>query len=503
MIWDLISRAPENKSGTLFGLTALSRHTGVLPFAPGDSMSRPTAAFSATLEVDLAHEPGTLGRLCTAIGDVGGNIRSLRGFSVTGGSLREEVVVDAASEAHVQEICDAVNGLEGISVITAVDRTFKIHEGGKLETVSRIPLRDADDLSMAYTPGVARVCMAIHEDESSSHDFTIRKNTVAIVSDGTAVLGLGDIGPAAAMPVMEGKALLFKEFAGVDAFPICLDVETPEQIVETVIRLAPTFGGVNLEDIAAPGAFEVEEALRDALDIPVFHDDQHGTAVVALAALENAVRITGKTFNNLRCVILGAGAAGVACAKILLGRGIGDVIVCDRQGTIHPGRDGLNSSKEWLAHNTNVEKIAGSVGDAMAGADVFMGLSGPGLVGRDDVAAMADLPIVFAMANPDPEILPEEIGDLAAIVATGRSAYPNQINNVLAFPGIFRGAFDAGACDITEGMKIAAASAIAAAVPSDDLSPELIIPTAFDRSVVPAVSAAVAMAAQNDGVTRN
>ena len=466
-------------------------------------MSRPTAAFSATLEVELAHEPGTLGRLCTAIGDVGGNIRSLRGFTVTGGSLREEVVVDAASEAHVEEICEAVDGLEGIKVISAVDRTFKIHEGGKLETISRIPLRDADDLSMAYTPGVARVCMAIHEDESTSHELTIRKNTVAIVSDGTAVLGLGDIGPAAAMPVMEGKALLFKEFAGVDAFPICLDVDTPEDIIETVIRLAPTFGGINLEDIAAPGAFEVEAALREALNIPVFHDDQHGTAVVALAALENAVRITGKDFSEIRCVILGAGAAGVACAKILLGRGIGDVVVCDRQGTLYPGRDGLNSAKEWIANNTNKDQISGSVGDAMVGADVFMGLSGPGLITRDDVTAMGDKPIVFAMANPDPEILPEEITDIAAVVATGRSDYPNQINNVLAFPGIFRGAFDAGASDITEGMKIAAASAIAAAVSSDDLSPELIIPTAFDRSVVPAVSAAVATAADADGVTRD
>ena len=465
-------------------------------------MSRPTAAFSATLEVELAHEPGTLGRLCTAIGDVGGNIRSLRGFTVTAGSLREEVVVDAASEAHVEEICAAVDGLDGIKVISAVDRTFKMHEGGKLETVSRIPLRDQDDLSMAYTPGVARVCMAIHADESASHELTIRKNTVAIVSDGTAVLGLGDIGPAAAMPVMEGKALLFKEFAGVDAFPICLDVQTPEQIVETVVRLAPTFGGINLEDIAAPGAFEVEAALREALDIPVFHDDQHGTAVVALAALENAVRLTGKDLKDLRCVILGAGAAGVACAKILLGRGIGDVVVCDRQGAIYPGRDGLNSAKEWLAHNTNTDGITGSVADAMVGADVFMGLSGPGLVTRDDVVAMADKPIVFAMANPDPEILPEAIEDIAAIVATGRSDYPNQINNVLAFPGIFRGAFDARATDITEGMKIAAAGAIAAGVSSDDLAPDLIIPTAFDRSVVPAVSRAVAAAAIEDDVTR-
>ena len=465
-------------------------------------MSRPTAAFSATLEVELVHEPGTMGRLCTAIGDVGGNIRSLRGFSVTGNALHEEVVVDASSEAHIQEICDAVNGLDGIKVISAVDRTFQLHEGGKLETVSRIELRNNDDLSMAYTPGVARVCMAIHENEALSHELTIRKNTVAIVSDGTAVLGLGDIGPAAAMPVMEGKALLFKEFAGVDAFPICLDVREPQEIIETVIRLAPTFGGINLEDIAAPGAFEVEEALREALDIPVFHDDQHGTAVVALAALENALRITGKDMNNLRCVILGAGAAGVACAKILLGRGVGDVVVCDRMGTIHKGRSDLNSAKQWLAENTNLDAITGTVSKAMIGSDVFMGLSGPGLVTRDDVIAMADKPIVFAMANPDPEILPEAISDIAAVVATGRSDYPNQINNVLAFPGIFRGAFDAHAVDITENMKIAAAGAIAAAVSSDDLAPNLIIPTAFDRSVVPAVSAAVSAAAISDGVTR-
>ena len=464
--------------------------------------SRPTAAFSATLEVELAHVPGTLGRLCMAIGDVGGNIQSLDGFTITHGTLTQHIVVDASSEAHIAQICAAVNGLEGVTVISARDRTFDLHDGGKLETVSRIPLRNADDLSMAYTPGVARVCRAIAESPERVHDLTIKRNTVAIVSDGSAVLGLGDIGPAAAMPVMEGKALLFKEFAGVDAFPICLDVNTPDEIVETVIRLAPTFGGINLEDIAAPGAFEVEEALRAALDIPVFHDDQHGTAVVALAALRNSARIVGKEMANLRCVILGAGAAGVATAKILLGAGIGDVIACDRKGTIQPGRADLNHSKAWLAANTNVDRVAGSVSDAMVGADVFLGLSGPGLITRTDVETMAERPIVFAMANPDPEILPDAISDIAGVMATGRSDYPNQINNVLAFPGIFRGAFDAGATDITENMKIAAAEAIAAAVSSDDLSPDLVIPTAFDRSVVPAVANAVATAAISDGVTR-
>ena len=467
-------------------------------------MSRPTAAFSAILEVDLAHEPGTLGRLCTAIGDAGGNIRALKGFGkVTGGVLREEVIVDASSEDHVVRICDAVNGLDGVSVLSATDRTFALHDGGKLETISKIALNDADDLSMAYTPGVARVCRAIHQNPELSHELTIRRNTVAIVSDGTAVLGLGDIGPEAAMPVMEGKALLFKEFAGVDAFPICLDVASPDEIVETVIRLAPTFGGINLEDIAAPGAFEVEARLREALDIPVFHDDQHGTAVVALAALENSIRIVGKEMANLRCVILGAGAAGVAIAKILLGRGVADVIVCDRQGPIHRGRHDLNDAKQWLAENTNIDGVSGSVSDAMVGSDVFMGVSGPGLITRDDVATMAERPMVFAMANPDPEILPEEIADIAAVVATGRSDYPNQINNVLAFPGIFRGAFDVGATDVTEGMKIAAAGAIASSVSSDDLAPDLVIPTAFDRSVVPAVSAAVAEAARVDGVLRS
>ena len=465
-------------------------------------MSRPTAAFSAIIQVHLAHRPGTLGRLCTAIGEVGGNIRSLQGFSITGDSLNEQITVDASSEEHIAAICEAVNGLEGVEVTSATDRTFQLHQGGKLETVSRIALNDEDDLSMAYTPGVARVCMAIYNDPSLVHDLTIKRNTVAIVSDGTAVLGLGDIGPEAAMPVMEGKALLFKEFAGVDAFPICLDVNSPKEIIETVIRLAPTFGGINLEDIAAPGAFEVESELRAALDIPVFHDDQHGTAVVALAALENSIRIVGKEISDLQVTILGAGAAGVAIAKILLGRGIGDVIVADRQGVIYEGRSGLNPAKQWLAENTNVENRQGDISAALVGADVFMGVSGPGLVTREDIAGMAERPIVFAMANPDPEVRPEAIDDIAAVVATGRSDYPNQINNVLAFPGIFRGAFDVGATDITENMKIAAARAIAGSVSSDDLAPDLIIPSAFQREVVPAVAKAVAKAAVDDGVIR-
>ena len=464
--------------------------------------SRPTAAYSATLEVELAHQPGTLGRLCTAIGDVGGNIQSLDGFTITQGTLRQHIVVDASSEQHIVQICDAVNGLEGITVISSMDRTFELHDGGKLETVTRIPLRNADDLSMAYTPGVARVCRAIVDapergprpDDQGQHGGD-RHRRHGGAGPRRHRSGRGHAGHGGQGTALQG----IRRRGCLPDLPRCRRARRDRG---TVIRLAPTFGGINLEDIAAPGAFEVEEALRAALDIPVFHDDQHGTAVVALAALRNSARIVGKELANLRCVILGAGAAGVATAKILLGAGIGDVIACDRKGTIHPGRSELNHAKEWLAANTNAERVAGTVSDAMAGADVFFGLSGPGLITRDDVGSMAERPIVFAMANPDPEILPDAIGDIAAVVATGRSDYPNQINNVLAFPGIFRGAFDAGATDITENMKIAAAEAIAAGVSSDDLAPDLVIPTAFDRSVVPAVATAVAAAARTDQVTR-
>ena len=465
--------------------------------------SNPTAAFSAEIQVRLEHRPGTLGRLCIAIGEAGGNIRGLVGFHIEGDHLMEEIIVDARSEQHIVEICSAVHDLDGVEVISSQDRTFYLHEGGKIETGTRVELIDNDDLSMAYTPGVARICMAIHENPELVHRYTIKGNTVAIVTDGSAVLGLGNIGPEAALPVMEGKALLFKEFAGVDAFPICLDTQDPDEIVETVIRLAPTFGGINLEDIAAPGAFEIEERLREALDIPVFHDDQHGTAVVALAALENALKVVRKHMADIRVVISGAGAAGVAITKILQGAGVRDVIAVDRAGSIHTGREGLHSSKQWLADNTNPRAIAGSVTDAMEGADVFMGVSGPGVISRADVERMADGPIVFAMANPEPEIRPETIQDIAAVIATGRSDFPNQINNVLAFPGIFRGAFLAGATDITEGMKIAAAEAIAASVPTDKLTATNIMPSAFDRSVVEAVAPAVAEAARRDGVTRD
>jgi malate dehydrogenase (oxaloacetate-decarboxylating) len=470
-------------------------------------VATPTAAFSIRLTVRMGNVPGALGRLATAIGEAGGNISQLAGFDVRGDHLVEDVTVNCLSEAHIAEIVEVVRGLDGMELVEVVDRTFEIHEGGKIEVLAHLPIADRDDLSMAYTPGVARVCMAIANDPPKVHDYTIKGNTVAIVTDGTAVLGLGDIGPEASLPVMEGKALLFKEFAGVDAFPICLDVRgdaksRPDAIVEAVQRIAPVFGGINLEDIAAPVCFEVEERLRDLLDIPVFHDDQHGTAVVTLAALENAVRVVGKQMHDLRVVISGVGAAGVAIAKILMGAGVPHIVGADRQGAVHTGRDDLNSSKRWFAENTNPDGYKGSLGGALAGADVFVGVSAPDVITPDDVASMAEAPIVFAMANPDPEIRPELIQDIAAVIATGRSDYPNQINNVLAFPGIFRGALDARATEITESMKLAAAEAIAMAISSDDLGPGFIIPSVFDRRVVELVAPAVAEAARSEGMIR-
>ena len=411
-----------------------------------------------------------LGQLAAAIGGVGGNIIALDGFEVKTSHLEQNVVVYCTSVAHQEQVVTAVGNHDGIEVLEWTDRTFEMHEGGKIEVLPLAPLRDVDDLSMAYTPGVARVCLDIAKDKELAHRYTIKKNTVAIVSDGTAVLGLGDIGPEAAMPVMEGKALLFKHFAGVDAFPLCIDTKDPDEIVETVMRIAPTFGGINLEDIAAPGAFEIEERLVAALDIPVFHDDQHGTAIVTLAALTNALKIVGKDLGDIKIVVAGVGAAGVAVSKILLNAGAVNIVGVDSQGAVHTGREGLNSSKQWFAENTNPGGLAGSLSNVISGADVFIGLSGPDILTVD------------------------------AVIATGRSDFPNQINNVLAFPGVFRGAFDSGARKITENMKVAAARAIAAVV--DEPRPDYIIPSVFDESVAPAVAAAAAAAARADGVCR-
>jgi malate dehydrogenase (oxaloacetate-decarboxylating) len=375
---------------------------------------------------------------------------------------------------------------------------FRVHEGGKLEVRSLLPLVDRASLSLAYTPGVAEVCTAIAEDASLARTYTWRSRLVAVVSDGTAVLGLGNIGPAAALPVMEGKVALFSEFAGLNAVPIVLDTTDTDEIVDTVARIAPSFGGINLEDISAPRCFEIEDRLRERLDIPVFHDDQHGTAIVVLAALRNAARVTGRSLGDLRVVVSGAGAAGVACTKILLAAGIGDIAVADSRGVLHGERGGLTAVKAELAAVTNRGGLRGSVADALAGADVFLGLSA-GHVPEEVVATMAKDAIVFALANPDPEVDPEVAHRHAAVVATGRSDYPNQINNVLAFPGVFAGAFDAGATTITEGMKLAAATAIGDVV-ADALEPDYIVPTPFDSRVAPAVAAAVAEQARAEGV---
>ncbi|MEV0167169.1 NAD(P)-dependent malic enzyme [Nonomuraea fuscirosea] len=380
------------------------------------------------------------------------------------------------------------------------DPAFALHRGGKIEIRSTVQVRDADDLSLAYTPGVARVCSAIADNPALADDYTWASRVIAVVSDGTAVLGLGDIGPAAAMPVMEGKALLFKEFANVDAVPICLDCTDVDALVETVVRLAPSFGGINLEDISAPRCFEVEERLRGLLDIPVFHDDQHGTAIVALAALQNAARVTGRSLGDLRAVVAGAGASGVAVTRILLEAGIGDIAVADSKGMIYDGRDGLNPVKQALARDTNRAGHTGSTEEALVGADLFLGLSGS-TVSEEAIAAMAADSIVFALSNPTPEVHPDVAAKHAAVVATGRSDFPNQINNVLAFPGVFRGALDVRASTITENMKVAAAAALADVV-GDDVSPTYIIPSPFDERVAPAVIAAVAAQAVADGVAR-
>ncbi len=467
------------------------------------SMNGTTGAqYSVNLRVRLDNRPGVLGRLAVSIGEAGGNIFAIEGFVAKGPILERDIVVNCSSVDHQERIVAVAGSVDGVELLDSFDRTFRMHEGGKIEVLPLFPVGDRDDLSMAYTPGVARVCRAIAADASMADTHTIRKNTVAIVTDGTAVLGLGDIGPKAALPVMEGKALLFKEFGQVDAFPICLDVDSPDDLIETVVRLAPTFGGINLEDIAAPGAFEVEEVLKDRLDIPVFHDDQHGTAVVALAGLNNALKIVGKNMADVSVVVAGMGAAGVAVGKILLGAGVGSIIGVDRQGAVYDGRENLNSAKQWFAENSNEERRTGSISDVIAGADVFLGLSAPGLLSVDDVNAMADNPIVFAMANPDPEIQPEDVEGIVAVMATGRSDYPNQINNVLAFPGIFRGALDVAASDITENMKLAAAGAIADSVGADELAADFVVPSVFDKSVPVRVAEAVAKAAVADGVCR-
>jgi malate dehydrogenase (oxaloacetate-decarboxylating) len=413
-----------------------------------------------------------------------------------------DVTVACSDAAHGEVVIESVRSLEGVSVESVSDRTFLMHLGGKIEVTPKVPVRTRDDLSMAYTPGVARVSSAIYADREKAWTLTIKGNTVAVLSDGTAVLGLGDIGPEAAMPVMEGKAMLFKELAGVDAFPLCVASKDVEEIVTFMKMAAPTFGAVNLEDIAAPRCFEIERRLAAELDIPVFHDDQHGTAIVVLAALMNALRVVGKSPARIKVVIVGAGAAGVACARIILAHGVTNVIVCDIDGALEPGRSDLDPVRADLAERTNPRRERGMANDLLAGADVLIGVSGPGAVSPAAVRTMAERPVVFAMANPEPEVRPEEVGTEVAIMATGRSDYPNQINNVLAFPGVFRGALDVRAAAINEPMKLAAARAIAAVISADELHADYIIPSVFHPGVADAVAAAVADAALSTGVAR-
>ena len=470
-------------------------------------MASVSAQFSVIVRVELDARSEPLGKLTASIAEAGG---ALQGVDLVPGAGSEgkrvrEFTIDARDQEHWEEILRAIGSTRGARVLDYVDRTLAMHRGGKIEQHNKHQLKTRDDLSMAYTPGVARVCMEIYADRNKAFDFTIKKNTVAVVSDGSAVLGLGDIGPEAAMPVMEGKAMLFKEFAGIDAFPICLDTNDPDKIIETVKLMAPTFGGINLEDISAPRCFEIEDTLKEEIDIPVFHDDQHGTAVVTMAALFNALKIVGKPIEDMNVLVLGLGAAGVAVTKMMLASGVRNIVGCDRKGALSTTRDDyeeMTEIKRWYSENSNPEHRVGGPAEVIEGMDLFVGLSGPGLIDASALERMNDDAIVFAMANPTPEVMPEEAEPYVRIMATGRSDYPNQINNVLCFPGIFRGALDAGAPRITEEMKLAAAQGIAECVADEDLAEDYIIPSVFDRDVAPAVAKAVVEEARRDGIAR-
>ncbi len=453
----------------------------------------PGPGYSITVRVEAPPSAGAAGDLTTAVGRVGAVITA---FDVVE-SHRDKIVVDITCNAVDPELVTAsLAELPDVVVRKVSDRTFLVHLGGKLEIASKVALRTRDDLSRAYTPGVARVCQAIAAHPEDARRLTIKRNTVAVVTDGSAVLGLGNLGPAAALPVMEGKAALFKRFGGVDAWPVCLDTQDTDEIVRTVEVIAPVYGGINLEDIAAPRCFEIEARLRERLDVPVFHDDQHGTAIVVLAALRNALRVVGKELAACRVVVCGVGAAGSAIIRLLLPLAPAEVLAVDVGGIVHKGRPDLDGHLRDIAAQTNGEGRTGSLADALRGADVFIGVSAPNLFGADEVATMAADPVVFALANPEPEIDPLAAHEHAAVVATGRSDYPNQINNVLAFPGVFRGLLDAGAHVITDGMLVAAATAIAEVVDGDRLNPSFIVPSVFDGSVAPAVAEAVRRAAR-------
>ena len=458
----------------------------------------PNSSFSVTLRLQIPNRVGMLASVTQAIAATGGNLGQIDLIEQSRQESTRDITVDAASTEHAETIVQAVKELPDIQVIDVYDRTFNLHRGGKISIVSRIPLKSVSDLAMAYTPGVGRICKAIAENPEEVYNLTIKQNTVAIVTDGSAVLGLGNLGPEAALPVMEGKAMLFKEFAGLDAFPICLDTQNTDEIVKAVKNIAPVFGGVNLEDIAAPRCFEIEKRLRAELNIPIFHDDQHGTAIVTLAALFNSLKLIQKSIADIRIVINGAGAAGIAIARLLRKAGAETILMCDSQGIISTNRPDLTAEKLEFA-----VKAQGTLAGAVQGADVFIGVSAPGVLTPEMVQGMTKDAIVFAMANPIPEIQPELVPKNVTVMATGRSDYPNQINNVLAFPGVFRGALDCRARTITTNMCLQAASAIASLVKPADLNREHIIPSVFDKRVATAVAAAVQQAAREEGIAQN
>lgn len=461
-----------------------------------------TASTNIVLRLEMDKDSTTFGRIATVIGASGGDIVAVDVSGTSKTTTIRDLTVNIV-EAHRKElIVSALNKLPGVHVLQVSDQTFLMHLGGKIEVTPKMTIKTRDDLSRVYTPGVANVSMAIYEEPSRAHTLTIKRNTIAVVSDGTAVLGLGNIGPLAAMPVMEGKAMLFKQLAGVDAFPICLDTQDTEEIIATIKRIAPAFGGINLEDISSPRCFEIERRLIEELDIPVFHDDQHGTAVVLLAGILNAVKVAGKRLQDCKVVLNGVGAAGIACTKILLAAGVTNLIGVDRAGALVSTRDYEHEAWNWYAGHTNPNREQGALSDVIAGADIFIGVSAPGVLKADDIRRMAKDPIVFAMANPTPEIAPEEAEGLVRVMATGRSDYPNQINNVLCFPGLFRGVLDCRASRVTEEMKLAAAHAIASVVTEEELNEYYIIPSVFNPHVAEKVKEAVIQAAYASGVAR-
>src|SRR3954452_19309029 len=461
----------------------------------GGAMPSPNPGYSITVRVQAPAASGMIGALTTAIGNAGGVVTALDVVESHGDRIVVDVTSNAADAEHVDVITDTISGLDGFVVRKVSDRTFLMHLGGKLEVNPKVPLKHRDDLSRAYTPGVARICRAIADHPEDARRLTIKRNTVAVVTDGSAVLGLGNIGPLAALPVMEGKAALFKQFGGVDAWPVCLDTQDPDAIVEIVRAIAPVYGGINLEDISAPRCFEIEARLRDLLGIPVFHDDQHGTAIVVLAALKNALRVVGKAIEDVRIVVSGVGAAGHAIIRLLLTQGAKDIVACGRSGAVQAGEEGMEPFRQWIADHTNPRRESGTLREILVGADVFIGVSAPDLLTGDDIAAMAPDAIVFALANPIPEVDPLAASEHAAVVATGRSDHPNQINNVLVFPGFFRGLLDAGVSEITDAMMVAAGTAIADTVGAEELNAGFVIPGVSAWSVAPEVPAAVSRVA--------